>query len=142
MRPMTETEWQRFLREGTRTGKLGIILPSGRPAVTPVWFVLEDDGVIRGQTAKASAKVRALRKEPRVSLVVDLEAIPYAYVRVDGEVRLNEDPTEVRRVATATGARYMGAERAEEFGARNGGDDEVVWELRPAKIMAFDEVSG
>ena len=39
--------------------------------MAPVWFVLDGDGVIRGQTAKASAKVRALRAEPRASLVVE-----------------------------------------------------------------------
>ena len=125
MKPMTESEWQAFLRAGTRTGKLAFVLPSGRPTVAPVWVVLEDDGVIRGQTTKASAKAKAFARDARASLIVDLEAPPYAFVRVDGEIALDEDPAEVRRIATATGARYMGADRAEEFGARNGGEDEL-----------------
>ena len=39
---------------------------------------------------------------------------------VSGPVELVEDVAEVRRWATAIGARYMGAARADEFGARNG----------------------
>ena len=34
MREMTESEWIDFISSGTRTGKLGVVLPSGRPSVT------------------------------------------------------------------------------------------------------------
>ena len=47
---MTESEYVDFLRAGTRTAKLAVTLPSGRPTVTPVWFVWEDDGVLRFNT--------------------------------------------------------------------------------------------
>jgi hypothetical protein len=51
------------------------------------------------------------------------------------------EPEIVRRVAHATGGRYMGAERAEEFGRRNGGDDEVVLEFVPTRITAMGGVA-
>ena len=142
MRPMTESEYVDFLRAGTRTAKLAVTLPSGRPTVTPVWFVWEDDGVLRFNTGIDTAKARSLAADPRVALVVDLEEPPYAFVRVEGAVRLVRDPPEVRRVATAIGGRYMGLDRAQEFGRRNGGDDELVVEVYPTRIVAITDVTG
>ncbi len=141
MRDMTEDEWTAFLREGTRTGKLAIMLPSGRPSVTPVWFVLDDDGRIRFTTAADTPKVQALRAEPRVSLLVDLEEPPYAFVRVDGTVSFVDDPPQVRDVATRAGGRYMGADRAAEFGTRNGGPDEWAVVLEITRVVAKADMS-
>lgn len=142
MQPMTPQEWSAFLRAGTRTGKLALVLPSGRPTVTPVWFVFEDDGVLRFETDSGAPKARALRKNPQVSLVVDLEEPPYSFVRIDGTAHIVDDPAEVRRVAFATGARYMGEDRAEEFGERNGVPGEIVVEVRPTKVTAFTDITG
>lgn len=139
---MSEQEWAEFLNHGTRTGKLSVNLPSGRPTVTPVWFLLEADGKLRMNTGAASAKVRALREDPRVCLLVDLEEPPYAFVKVDATAAIIDDPELKRRVATAIGARYMGHDRAEEFGIRNSGSDEVVVELTPTKVTAMDDLSG
>lgn len=138
---MSQPEWEAFITEGTRTGKLALVLPSGRPSVTPVWFVYED-GVIRGQTVKTSPKAKAMANEPRISLLVDMEVEPFAFVRLDGEVTFNDDPDEVRRIAGATGARYMGEDQREAYAERNGGGDEVVWELRPTKVVAVGDVTG
>ena len=39
-------------------------------------------------------------------------------------------------IATRTGARYMGADRAEEFGRRNAVPGELVVRVRPTKVIA------
>lgn len=124
-----------FLTDGTRTGKLGYLSASGRPLVTPIWFVVEDD-VIVFNTGKDTAKGRALAHDPRATLCVDLEQPPYGFVQVQGEVELSEDPAELVTTATVIAARYMGAERAEEFGKRNGVRGELVVRLRPSKVVA------
>ncbi len=143
MREMTEAEWKAFLNAGTRTGKLALVLPSGRPTVTPVWFTYDDDDVIRMNTWGASAKAKALALDPRASLLVDLEEPPYAFVRIDAEARIVDDDLELcRRVATKVGGRYMGADRAEEYGERNSTEGEVVVELHPTRVVALDDVSG
>ena len=130
-----------FLSHGTRTGKLSYLAASGRPLVAPVWFVVEDDSLVFN-TNKDTAKGRALARDPRVSLCVDLEEPPYAFVQVQGEAELSEDPAELVRTATAIAARYMGADRAGEFGQRNGVPGELVVRLRPAKILVNFDVSG
>jgi hypothetical protein len=73
---------------------------------------------------------------------VDLERPPYAFVQVQAEAELSEDPEELVRTATAIGARYMGADRAEEFGRRNGVPGELVVRLRPVKVIANFDVTG
>ena len=69
-------------------------------------------------------------------LCVDLQEPPYAFVQVQGSVTLSEDPDELLRTATDLGARYMGADRAEEFGRRNGVPGELVVRLHPSKVIA------
>ena len=129
-----------FLQEGTRTGKLGYLAADGRPLVAPVWFVLEDDSVVFN-TNKDTAKGRSLARDPRISLCVDLDEPPYAFVQVQGEAELSEDPAELVRTATAIAARYMGAGLAEQFGQRNGVPGELVVRLRPTKVIANFDVT-
>jgi PPOX class probable F420-dependent enzyme len=116
---VTDPEINAFLTAGTRTGKLSSANADGRPLVVPVWFIVED-GCIVFNTGKESAKGRALVRDPRATLCTDLEEPPYAFVQVQGEAGLSEDPGELRRTATAIAARYLGLDRAEEFGRRNG----------------------
>ena len=130
-----------FLSPGTRTGKLSYLAASGRPLVAPVWFVVEDGSLVFN-TNKDTAKGRALARDPRVSLCVDLEEPPYAFVQVQGEAELSEDPAELIRTATAIAARYMGAGRAEEFGRRNGVPGELVVRVWPTKVRVNFDVSG
>ena len=61
-----------FLSAGMRTGKLGWTATDGRPLVAPVWFVVED-GALLFNTGKETAKGRAIRRDPRVVLCVDLQ---------------------------------------------------------------------
>lgn len=143
MQQMSEEEAAAFLRHGTRTGKLSLNLPSGRPTVTPIWFVHEADGVLRMTTAAESAKVKALRADPRACLLVDLEEPPYGFVKVDATATIIEDdPHSILRISTEVGRRYMGESLAEEFGKRNGGAGQVAIEFTPTKITAMGDVSG
>jgi PPOX class probable F420-dependent enzyme len=134
-------EIRAFLAEGHRTGMLAWTAADGRPLAVPVWFVLDGDDLVFN-TAKGTAKGRYLARDPRVSLCVDLEVPPYAYVQVQGDAELSEDPGELLRTATAIGARYMGADRAEEFGKRNAVPGELVVRIRPGKILANFDITG
>jgi PPOX class probable F420-dependent enzyme len=136
-----DPEVREFLSHGTRTGKLSWLSASGRPLVAPVWFLVEDGGLVFN-TGRDTAKGRALARDPRVSLCVDLEEPPYAFVQVQGEAELSEDPAELLRTATAIAARYMGADRAEEFGKRNAVPGELVVRLRPVKVLANFDITG
>jgi PPOX class probable F420-dependent enzyme len=138
---MTDAEWREFVTAGTRTGKLAVTRRDGRPHVTPVWFVLDGDDVILN-THQDSLKGRALRRDPRAVMCVDDQQPPYSFVTIEGTVTLSEDLGELRHWATEIGRRYMGPERAGEFGARNGVRGELLVRLRPAKVVAYRDITG
>lgn len=54
---------------------------------------------------------------------------------------ISRDLDEIVRFATRIGARYMGADRAEEFGARNGVEGELLIRLHMERLVALDEIS-
>lgn len=135
MRTMTEAEYKRFLSEGTRTAKVATVRADGRPHVTPVWFMLDGDDLIF-TTDETSVKGRDLTRDPRICLCVDDEIPPYAYVMVEGTATLSDDLGTVRHWAMVIGGRYMGADRAEEYGTRNGVPGELLVRVKPAKIIA------
>ena len=138
---MTDPKISAFLGAGTRTGKLAYAGADGRPLVAPVWFIVED-GTLVFNTGKNTAKGRALARDPRATLCVDVEEPPYAFVQVQGDAELSEDPGELVRTATAIAARYMGQDRAAEFGKRNGVPGELVVRLRPTKVNAVFDMTG
>ena len=110
------------------------------PHVVPIWFVLDGDDVVFN-TGADTGKGKSLAREGRASLVVDDDTPPFSFVKIDGTVTLHDDLDEVRRFATAIGGRYMGADRAEEFGRRNGVPGELLVRLHPTKVTAAFDIA-
>ena len=133
-REMTTQEARAFLLEGTRTGKVATARADGRPHVTPVWFVLDGDEIVF-TTGETSLKAKAIRRDGRVCICVDDQTPPYSYVMVEGTATLSDDLDQLALWASVIGGRYMGAERAEEFGARNAVPGELLVRVRPAKVV-------
>ncbi|BCI84099.1 PPOX class F420-dependent enzyme [Mycolicibacterium sp. TY66] len=129
-----------FLSEGTRTAVLGWVAADGRPLAAPVWFVV-DGGELVFNTGKDTAKGRALARDPRVVLCVDDTSPPFSFVQIQGVAAISEDPDELLDIATRTGGRYMGADRAEEYGRRNGVPGELVVRVKPTKVIAAFDVA-
>ena len=60
---------------------------------------------------------------------------------VEGTAELIDDIDEVRRWAAFIGGRYMGADRAEEFGARNGVPGEYLVRVTPTHVVVARDLS-
>jgi PPOX class probable F420-dependent enzyme len=133
-RDMSADERRQFLLEGTRTGKVATTRADGRPHVTPVWFTLDGDEIVF-TTHETSLKAKAIRRDERVCVCVDDQTPPYSYVMVEGTATLSDDLDELRRVATAVGGRYMGADRADGFGARNAVTGELLVRVTPTRVV-------
>ncbi|UQA91605.1 PPOX class F420-dependent oxidoreductase [Streptomyces halobius] len=139
-RKMTENEWQTFLSEGTRTGKLSTVRSDGSPHIAPVCFLMDGDDLVF-TTGKGSVKGRNIARDGRVALCVDDERPPYSFVVVHGTAETGDDLPELRHWATRIAARYVGEDRAEEFGARNGVPGEMVVRIRVDKVIAVAELA-
>ncbi|ALI24982.1 hypothetical protein XA26_11290 [Mycolicibacterium fortuitum] len=129
-----------FLSEGTRTAVLSWVAADGRPLSAPVWFVV-NDGELVFNTGKNTAKGRALARDSRVVLCIHDDTPPFSFVQVQGVSTVSEDPDELLGTATRIGGRYMGADRAEEFGRRNGVPGELVVRVKPTKVHAAFDVA-
>jgi len=138
---MTQSEWLAFLQHGTRTAKLATVRKDGRPHVVPIWFVLDGADIVF-TTGAGSVKASAMRRDERVSLCVDDERPPYAFVVVEGRARLSDDLEAMLPLATAIGRRYMGSERADEFGRRNAVPGELLVRVSPTRVLTDADVTG
>ncbi|MFF4952302.1 PPOX class F420-dependent oxidoreductase [Streptomyces chattanoogensis] len=137
---MTRDQWRKFLSEGTRTGKLSTVRADGGPHIAPVWFLMDGDELVFN-TGKETVKGRNLARDNRVAVCVDDERPPFSFVVVQGSAEISEDLADVRHWATRIAARYMGEDRAEEFGARNGVPGELVVRVRIDKAIAFADLA-
>jgi PPOX class probable F420-dependent enzyme len=139
---MSEAEVRSFLTAlPARSGKLATVRADGRPHIAPVWYDVDDDGSLVFNTGEATVKGRNIRREPRVSLCVDDDRPPFSFVVVEGVAEISEDLDEVRRWASRLGGRYMGAERAEEYGSRNAVAGELVVRVRPERVVSAADLS-
>ncbi|MEV6305547.1 PPOX class F420-dependent oxidoreductase [Actinoplanes sp. NPDC051861] len=139
-KPMTDAEWRSFLTSGTRTGKLATTRADGSPHVVPIWFVLDGDDVVFN-TGETSVKGRNLARDPRATICVDEEVAPYAYVIVRGRATLSSDLGGMREWSTRIAERYMGAERADEYGARNAVAGELLVRLRIERVSGYTGIA-
>jgi PPOX class probable F420-dependent enzyme len=141
VRQLDPTEIQAFLREGARTAKVAVVWRDGSPLVTPVWFLCDDEGLVLFETEAESVKGRALRRDPRISVCVEDDRPPFAFVRIDGTAELDDDLEGLVGWTTRIAGRYMGAENADEYGRRNAGPGHLLVRVRPTTVVALAELA-
>lgn len=133
--------WRDFIVElPARTAKLAVTRVDGSPHVAPVWIDLDGDDIVF-MTSADTVKGRSILRDGRVSLCVDDERPPFSFVTVAGTATTSTDPDELLAWATRIGGRYMGADRADEFGRRNAVPPEMVVRVRPTRITAKVDVA-
>jgi PPOX class probable F420-dependent enzyme len=138
---MTEEEYRSFLLDRARTASLATVRADGRPHVAPIWFDLDGDTIVF-TTGESTVKGRNMRRDPRVSLCIDEEKPPFHFVLIEGTAQLTAEDPDLLYWATRLGNRYMGADRAEEYGRRNAVEGELLVRVTPQKILAYKNISG
>lgn len=138
---MSRTECLAFLLSRPRPATLATVRPDGRPHVVPIWIDLDGEQLLF-TTGETSVKARNLRHNPRVSLCVDDDIPPFAYVKVDGTVDISEDLDEMLHWATRIGGRYMGKDQAERYGLRNAVPGELLVRVTLTSIFGETDIAG
>lgn len=135
MQQMTDEERRGFLQDSPRTASLATVRPDGRPHVAPVWVAFDGDDVLF-MTWHTTVKAANLRRDSRVCLCFDDAAPPFAFVIIEGLAQISDDPAQLRAWASRIAGRYMGLERAAEYGERNGVPGELLVRVTPTHIVA------
>jgi len=141
MRTMSDEEYRAFMMHGTRTAKAATVSAKGLPHLKPVWFVLDGDDLLF-TTHESYVMTRHLRRDPHIALTIDDQEAPYSYAIIKGTVALSDNLDDLVRWATVIGGRYMGDDRAEEFGRRNGVPGELLVRVTPTKVLARADIAG
>jgi PPOX class probable F420-dependent enzyme len=82
-------------------------------------------------------KAHNLQRDGRVSLCVDDDKPPYAFVIIEGNAAFaTPTPEEFLHSATRIARRYMGDALAESYGKRNAVEGELLVRLTPTKVIA------
>ncbi|MET9667988.1 PPOX class F420-dependent oxidoreductase [Streptomyces sp. NPDC006475] len=137
---MSEETWRAFILEGTRTGKLATVGEDGSPHIAPMWFLLEGDDLVF-TTEKETVKGHNLLRDERAVLCVDDERPPYSFATLRGRVEISEDPSLLLHWATRIAARYMGEDRAREFGERNSIPGMLLVRMRIEHVTARADIA-
>ncbi len=105
---MSPEEVQAFLEE-ERTTTMCSMHPDGSIHAVAMWYALLD-GVITVETKAKSQKVQNLRRDPRLTFLVEA-GDRYEQLRgveIVGKARIIEDPSTVWKFGVAVWERYMG----------------------------------
>lgn len=141
MKKLTRSECLSFMIERPRTGKIATTRPDGRPHVAPIWFALDGDQVVF-TTWHATVKAANLRHSPWVSICVDDETPPFAFVKYDGTVEFSDSEDDLRHWATIIAARYMGAAQSRAYGERNAVPGELLARVTSHSIHGQADIAG
>ena len=110
---MTKSERESFLA-GVHVGIIGIPESGRGPLTAPVWYWYEPGGNLWFETQPESRKGKLLRMGTRISLCVQDESQPYAYVSVEGPiVEIADDDRELHEIPMAI--RYLGERGGRDY---------------------------
>jgi PPOX class probable F420-dependent enzyme len=139
---MSEEEVDQFLRSH-KTIILNSIGPRGYPHPMPMWFTVADDGAIWMTTFRKSQKVQNLRRDPRVSLLVESGEVysELAGVVLYGDAEIIDDIDVVTRIlGTASGAPSGDAAARPEVQEvmRKNAAKRVCLRVKPERVVSWD----
>ena len=113
----------------------------GVPHPMPMWYAVEDDGAIVMSTYTKSQKIRNLRRDPRVSLLVE-DGTAYSELRgilMYGVAELVQDVERVADILMVVSSRQGGAELGDlRPQMRQSAEKRTGIRVRPDKIVSWD----
>jgi PPOX class probable F420-dependent enzyme len=140
---LDEDEQQELLATA-RTLQVASLNPTGWPHLVPMWFAVDEDGLISFTTYGTSQKVRNLERDPRITVLVETGE---AYnelrgIAVDGEAEIVRDPAVTFHTRALISAKHEGAPRPDkpapgtEF--PSWASKRVTIRVRPVRTRSWD----
>jgi PPOX class probable F420-dependent enzyme len=111
--------------------------PDDTTMLSPVWFEWDSEAVVIWTTGMKEGKNRHLAADPRATIVIAEQDLPYRGLEVTGRAELSSDGFDaaVRRIS----ARYVGATAAAEL-ANGFKEPGILIRMHPDRLRAWDFV--
>ncbi len=144
---MTKDEVDAYLQS-----KLTVVINSigrdGVPHPAPMWFAVEDDGAILMTTFTKSQKIQNLKRDPRVTLLLE-DGTVYAELRgviMYGTAELIDDTDAVvsllgtisRRTAAGGGSQAEALTETERTALQAQAQKRTAIRVKPTKVVSWD----
>lgn len=113
-------------------GVLATVGPDGHPQVTALWFLHDDDGLIKLSLNTSRQKTRNLERHPECSFFVLDRANPYRTLEIRGSAEIS--PDDDYAFADRVAAKYGGMDLRTIDGP---GQRRVVVTLRPTRVNVW-----
>jgi PPOX class probable F420-dependent enzyme len=105
---MSDSEIVEFI-ERSRTGTMATVGPTGTPHLVAMWYGIID-GQLWFETKAKSQKVQNLKRDPRITVMIE-DGLTYETLRgvsLEGRGVIVEDPDEIWKVGVSVFERYQG----------------------------------
>jgi PPOX class probable F420-dependent enzyme len=137
-----DPEWWKTFVDAlpAHTAKLAVVRADGSPQVAPVWIDRDGEQIVF-MTAADTIKGKSILRDGRVAVCFDDERPPFSFATINGTTTTSTDPDDLLRWGTRIAARYMGADQAEDYGARNAVPPEMVVWVTPTHVAAKVDVA-
>jgi nitroimidazol reductase NimA-like FMN-containing flavoprotein (pyridoxamine 5'-phosphate oxidase superfamily) len=133
---MNKGEREAFLA-GVHVAVVGISSKGRGPLTVPVWYWYEPGGDIWFETQPESRKGKLLHIGKRISLCVQDEDPPYAYVSVEGSIiEIADDDHELHEIPMAI--RYLGEQEGPNYISALPPSDWKRYIMRPERWLTLD----
>jgi len=135
MPPLTQMELDGFLAQAPIV-TLCTLNSDGTIHAAPVWFKRDGGEILLG-TQQDARRIKNIKKNPNVTLVVDVDQPPYKGVVIYGKAQLDFDNVIAKRVSIFE--KYMPKANAEKLANGLASMREpVIIRVKPTKMVSYD----
>ena len=112
------------------TATLTTVDGQGRPQSTAVWFLVDEDGILKGSITSDRQKFKNLSRNPNCSLFIIDPANPWRTLEIRAEAQLAADPEK------AMVTKFAKAYQADEETLKAVGGDRYTVSYLPRRVVA------
>jgi len=114
---------------------ISTLRPDGHPITSATWYGFIGDDIVVSTPALRN-KARNVRQDSRISFIVDTKEMPYRGVAIEGIAEIVADTDGA--IIGAIISRYVGAEAAQQMGARlDGVGERVILRIRAQRVRPW-----
>jgi len=133
--PLTDEELRTFLRDA-HIAHLGSLNPDGTINIAALWFKYDDGDILFG-TQDITNKVRNIKRNPAVTVLIDVEEPVLRGVLIYGQAQLDYEDVLAKRVAIFE--RYMSSEDARGLATTLASSwAPVIIRVKPTRVSSYD----